>query len=121
MAAQKLTKGRLAQIILMLTILVVAFIWRTINFSNPEAISCFLQPNCSFTIDKARFSAVKNDKGVSLSLPSSDWSIEGKERGLAIRIDKLNAQISNDNEDFEVKLKKKRFLELQLVKALQSF
>ena len=107
MAAQKLTTGRLAQIILMLTILVVAFIWRTINFSNPEAISCFLQPNCSFTIDNARFSAVKNDKGVSLSLPSSDWSVEGKERGLAIRIDKLNAQISNDNEDFEVKLKKK--------------
>ena len=106
MAAQKLTKGRLAQIIVMLTVLVGAFIWRTINFSKPEAISCFLQPNCSFTIDKARFSAVKNDKGVSLSLPSLDWSIEGTKKDLAVSVEKLNAQINNDNEDFEVELKK---------------
>ncbi|WP_025673516.1 hypothetical protein [Salinivibrio socompensis] len=38
MAAEKLTRGRLAQIIVMLTLLVVAFFWRTLIYTPRMAI-----------------------------------------------------------------------------------
>lgn len=41
MAAEKLTRGRLAQIIIMLTLLVVAFFWRSLIYTpRPTIIDC---------------------------------------------------------------------------------
>ena len=36
MAAEKLTRGRLIQIIVLMTILISAFIWRTVTYTSPE-------------------------------------------------------------------------------------
>ncbi|KAB0286957.1 hypothetical protein F2P58_20200 [Vibrio fortis] len=52
MAAQKLTKGRLVQIIVMLSILLAAFTWRTVTYENNETVDCILSTPCEITIDK---------------------------------------------------------------------
>ena len=51
MAAQKLTKGRLVQIIVMLIILIAAFTWRTVTYDNNETVSCIVSKPCEFGID----------------------------------------------------------------------
>lgn len=45
MAAQRLTKGRLIQIIVMLIILIIAFTWRTILYQSPS-YQCEHQQMC---------------------------------------------------------------------------
>lgn len=47
MAAQKLTKGRLAQIIILMVVLITAFVWRTITYNqtqqeNETVLTCHL-------------------------------------------------------------------------------
>ncbi|OAN17907.1 hypothetical protein A3K86_03035 [Photobacterium jeanii] len=47
MAAQKLTKGRLAQIIILMAVLITAFVWRTITYKqgspeNKTVLTCQL-------------------------------------------------------------------------------
>ena len=51
MPAQKLTKARLAQIILMLSLLIVAFVWRTMSYQSLQTISCSGKEMCEFTIE----------------------------------------------------------------------
>lgn len=57
MAAQKLTRGRLIQIIVLMIVLITAFIWRTVTYQKPpvttnQAKVCNLNTgNCTFTID----------------------------------------------------------------------
>ncbi len=47
MAAQPLTRVRLIQILLTLTLLVAAFTWRTADFSQ-STIECSMQQSCNF-------------------------------------------------------------------------
>ena len=42
MAAEKLTPGRFAQIIIMLTLLVAAFTWRTLDYDKQDQLECNL-------------------------------------------------------------------------------
>ena len=52
MAAQKLTKGRLVQIIIMLVILIAVFTWRTVTYVNDETIDCIVSKPCQFGIEQ---------------------------------------------------------------------
>ncbi|WP_102412486.1 hypothetical protein [Vibrio cyclitrophicus] len=72
MAAQKLTKGRLVQIIVMLVILIAAFTWRTVTYDNYETVSCIISKPCEFGIDK---------HNVLISGDSLGYSIETSETG----------------------------------------
>ncbi|BAC94434.1 conserved hypothetical protein [Vibrio vulnificus YJ016] len=54
MPAQKLTKARLAQILIMLTILVVAFIWRSLSYQPLEEIDCSQKERCELTLDNSK-------------------------------------------------------------------
>lgn len=45
MAAEKLTKGRLAQILFMLAILAIAFTWRSVTHSNNDVL-CYVEQDC---------------------------------------------------------------------------
>ncbi|WED28263.1 hypothetical protein L3V77_08580 [Vibrio sp. DW001] len=45
MAAEKLTKGRLAQILFMLCILIIAFTWRSLTHSNNDVL-CYVEQDC---------------------------------------------------------------------------
>ncbi|HAS6349416.1 hypothetical protein LZU85_14240 [Vibrio sp. IRLE0018] len=51
MPAQKLTKARLAQIIIMLTILVAAFIWRSLSYQPVKTIDCSQKSRCELTLE----------------------------------------------------------------------
>lgn len=59
MAAEKLTRGRLIQILVLMTVLITAFIWRTVTYSQLDqggevalnAKKCLLNDNvCTFNI-----------------------------------------------------------------------
>ncbi|MCF7504950.1 MULTISPECIES: hypothetical protein [Vibrio] len=72
MAAQKLTKGRLVQIIGMLVVLIAAFTWRTVTYDNNETVNCIVSKPCEFGIDK---------HNVLISGNSLGYSIETSETG----------------------------------------
>ena len=50
MAAEKLTKQRLMQIVLMLTILIIAFVWRTVTYTDENTLECKGEVVCNVTI-----------------------------------------------------------------------
>ena len=52
MAAEKLTRARFAQIIIMLTLLIAAFIWRTMTHNEHGNVECELKPSCTFNVKK---------------------------------------------------------------------
>ncbi|MFA0077865.1 hypothetical protein AB4427_06885 [Vibrio artabrorum] len=66
MAAQKLTKARLVQIIIMLAVLITAFIWRTINHESNETIKCIVSKPCEIGTDKHSILILDNDLGYSI-------------------------------------------------------
>ncbi|PNH93754.1 hypothetical protein [Vibrio diazotrophicus] len=83
MAAEKLTKHRLAQILITLTLLVIAFFWRTITYTEVSTVTCKPQPNCFVFVNNEKITVTKNDKqsGVLNVYPiPQDWEItyEGK-------------------------------------------
>ena len=53
MAAEKLTTGRLVQILVVMSVLITAFIWRTMNYSsNGTALICQISVGaCSVSVD----------------------------------------------------------------------
>ncbi|WP_434762835.1 hypothetical protein [Vibrio fortis] len=72
MAAQKLTKGRLVQIIVMLSILVAAFTWRTVTYENNETVDCILSAPCEITIDKYNVSVSSDNHGYLIETSESN-------------------------------------------------
>jgi len=62
MAAEKLTKHRLAQILITLTLLVIAFFWRTITYTEVSTVTCKPQPNCSVFVNEQEIIVIKDDK-----------------------------------------------------------
>lgn len=79
MAAEKLTRGRFAQIIIMLTLLITAFIWRTITFSEANKIDCSLQTNCTFTVKDIELTANRTKDGLLINKPATEWEIAVEE------------------------------------------
>lgn len=75
MAAQKLTRGRFVQIIIMLTLLITAFIWRTITFSEVGKIDCSMKTNCTFTVNGINFSAKRTKDHLLINKSATDWNI----------------------------------------------
>ncbi|WP_159656603.1 hypothetical protein [Vibrio atypicus] len=76
MAAEKLTKGRFVQIIIMLTLLITAFIWRTYNNEVAKNVACKQNEDCVFYVNNLLFTA-KFSKGViTLKSEKNDWDIE---------------------------------------------
>ncbi|TKF22349.1 hypothetical protein FCV43_07770 [Vibrio genomosp. F6] len=71
MAAQKLTKGRLVQIIIMLSLLIVAFTWRTINYKDEKNITCKLRETCAFQINKTNLLVTNSSTGITLNTPEN--------------------------------------------------
>ncbi|MCZ4294239.1 hypothetical protein [Vibrio sinaloensis] len=75
MAAEKLTRGRFVQIIIMLTLLITAFIWRTITFSDGEIIDCRLKTNCTFTVNGNEFAAKRTKDRLLINKSATDLKI----------------------------------------------
>ncbi len=62
MAAEKLTKGRFAQIIIMLTLLIVVFFWRTFTYEAKTVVNCNAAEVCNFEVTESVFSAQVSDE-----------------------------------------------------------
>ncbi|AUI86129.1 hypothetical protein BS333_06865 [Vibrio azureus] len=69
MPAQKLTKARLAQIIIMLSILVVAFFWRTLTYEANEQVICQSEKVCKIKSLKSNVTLIKSVTGISVQNP----------------------------------------------------
>lgn len=54
MAAEKLTKARLIQLLVMLVILIIAFTWRTISYSQINT-KCYLPEDCHFAMGNRNY------------------------------------------------------------------
>lgn len=76
MAAQKLTRGRFVQIIIMLTLLLTAFFWRTVNHESIENIDCRLENECVFHIERSQFIATLNDDSIFIISKTGSWKID---------------------------------------------
>ena len=100
MPAQKLTPARLIQIIVMLTILIGAFIWRTYEYQDDETAysSCVIKnQRCSVKISSERLDIQEVAPGqLRISKPNSNWQImvepgitvDNRENGWHITTDK---------------------------------
>ncbi|QSA20161.1 hypothetical protein JV197_07075 [Vibrio furnissii] len=62
MAAEKLTKHRLAQIIITLAMLVIAFFWRTITYRDVPTQECIPQPKCSLFVNGQKLTVTKSEE-----------------------------------------------------------
>ncbi|MDK9735801.1 hypothetical protein KI655_00685 [Vibrio sp. D404a] len=72
MAAQKLTKDRLVQIIVMLSILLAAFTWRTVTYTDNETVDCILSNPCEITIDKYNVMVSSDNLGYLIETSESN-------------------------------------------------
>ncbi len=75
MPAQKLTRGRFAQIIITLTLLIIAFTWRTMTHTSEEMVQCELKPNCTFDVNSSSFEITNNEDGsLQLTTTNKGWT-----------------------------------------------
>ncbi|CAV18621.1 MULTISPECIES: hypothetical protein [Vibrio] len=102
MAAQKLTKGRLVQIIVMLVILIAAFTWRTVTYDNDETVNCIISKPCQITIDKHNVLISGDNLGYSIETSKTgkfiiNYNESGtlEEKGASIWLLRTNAQNSS--------------------------
>lgn len=83
MAAEKLTKLRLTQIVITLAILTVAFFWRTITFQDVSTQKCVAAPQCSLFVDGRQITVTKSEteQGVYIiqSIPSN-WNVTSDQK-----------------------------------------
>ncbi|MEH0740970.1 hypothetical protein H4F05_05530 [Vibrio cholerae] len=79
MAAQKLTRGRFAQIIIMLTLLLTAFFWRTITHTDAIEVVCELKPACTFVVENDRFTAKFEANEIIITKPNTKWLLKSLE------------------------------------------
>lgn len=75
MAAQKLTRGRFVQIIIMLTVLIVAFTWRTIEHQTTKKITCEVNTRCAFYVNNSLFELELNEQEVVLETENLGWNV----------------------------------------------
>ncbi|MDB1123892.1 hypothetical protein [Vibrio algarum] len=116
MAAEKLTKGRLAQILFMMTILISAFTWRSLTHSNNDVL-CHLEQDCTVKIEameitlywqeeaKAfRITMMPNEDELTLELLNSDAKLYANEGDWLFRIESLPARIKLSKSDQNQKI-----------------
>ncbi len=98
MAAEKLTKHRLAQILITLTLLIIAFFWRTVTYTDIDTVDCALKPNCSVIVNGQKITVTKDDKNsrvITLYPIQPEWDI--KYDGQVINNGNTTTLIPNNN------------------------
>ncbi|MCL9783271.1 hypothetical protein M9194_17720 [Vibrio sp. S4M6] len=84
MPAQKLTKGRLAQISLMLVVLLVAFFWRTFSYDQVEKLRCNINSSCDFSVNNYYGTVISGNDGSIFIKSTSPFSITTQEPNVEI-------------------------------------
>ena len=76
MAAEKLTRGRLIQIIVLMTILITAFIWRTVTYTSPEGEDDIKDGVKICQLDTTDCQYLLDDKNVDVQLLTKELSAQ---------------------------------------------
>ncbi len=98
MAAEKLTKHRLAQILITLCLLVIAFFWRTLTYTDTNSIKCVAKPNCSVFVNGEKITVTKDNKNSQvLTIYPSNPAWKFKYDGEVISTEKSTTLIPRDN------------------------
>ncbi|MDV6251055.1 hypothetical protein [Vibrio sp. EA2] len=94
MPAQKLTKARLAQILITLSVLVGAFLWRTFTHETPKSVDCSQKERCDVTISGERITINRDSDGFSIeTLKSSSLTIDLDQSEQFINVKDINKKI----------------------------
>lgn len=97
MPAQKLTKARLAQILIMLSVLIGAFFWRTFTHESVTSIDCSQKERCDVTIEGEIITINRDSTGISLeTIKSSTLKIDPNQSGEFINLDREHKKIEWD-------------------------
>lgn len=76
MAAEKLTKQRLIQIVFMLAILSIAFVWRTVTYTEVKTVECKGEQQCSVTVSSQKLTITRTALGTyEISPVPHQWQI----------------------------------------------
>ncbi|MCG9656881.1 hypothetical protein [Vibrio mediterranei] len=71
MPAQKLTKGRLVQIIIMMVVLIAAFSYRTVTHSDGKVVSCVENRPCAVSVGEKTITFLYQGDSKVLSVTKS--------------------------------------------------
>ncbi|MGR5238919.1 hypothetical protein [Vibrio alfacsensis] len=94
MPAQKLTKARLAQILIMLGLLVTAFLWRTFTYEQVLTFDCSQKERCDVTIGSAKIVINKGFNGFSIESPEIDsMKIDLNQSGVFVNLEDKHRDI----------------------------
>ncbi|MCG9597459.1 hypothetical protein L1D15_12105 [Vibrio sp. Isolate25] len=105
MAAEKLTRSRFAQIIIMLSLLITAFIWRTLTYNEQRNVDCELKPSCTFNVKNSSINASLEGSKVIVEQPVGNWRLSS---------DNSQLKIENKDDNWEIELPSKEDFELTL-------
>lgn len=105
MAAQKLTRGRFVQIIIMLTLLLTAFFWRTASYNSVANIDCKTGIECVFDTGNGGFSAYLNESSLSIIPHDENWSLEVLSPYTSIQKNEQNWMIHFSESQDEITIK----------------
>ncbi|CAH0539847.1 hypothetical protein [Vibrio marisflavi] len=119
MPAQKLTKGRLTQISVMLVVLLVVFFWRTFTFQPTSSFQCKSNSVCTFSVKNyygkvirtspgsilinstAPFTITTKQKNVNIIKEGSTWSISYPEGLTSLNV---NVSVSQDEKNTNLQI-----------------
>jgi hypothetical protein len=96
MAAERLTKARLAQILAMLTLLVIAFTWRTFNHDMEPKVECQVNKQCIISISANKIDVGAKFDGNALSI--------SKVKGLGLQLSSTNNVLINNDQKWTIEL-----------------
>ena len=104
MAAQKLTRGRFAQIIIMLTILVAAFIWRTVEHESSINVLCSHVRGCTFYVNETPFKVRISTDKMAIETEHEGWMISVENEPLEVTKNANSWQLNIASSQTEVAL-----------------
>ncbi|MBU2898934.1 hypothetical protein [Vibrio hepatarius] len=87
MAAEKLTPTRFAQIIIMLTLLIAVFTWRTLSYFEQDNLECYLTPKCTVNINDSSLIAYLEGSILIVYKPVDDWTMKSMDPSLEVQVD----------------------------------
>ncbi|MFY2508709.1 hypothetical protein ACN3E9_10565 [Vibrio pectenicida] len=87
MAAEKLTPTRFAQIIIMLTLLIGAFTWRTLTYIEPDKLECNLTPKCTVNVNDSSLIAYLEGSILIVNKPAGNWTMTSTDPSLIVKVD----------------------------------
>ncbi|MPW36497.1 hypothetical protein [Vibrio sp. B1Z05] len=109
MAAEKLTKGRLIQIIVTFSVLIIAFTWRTFTHDQSNAINkveCNTQEICQISLNKKEYQLdldVKNSRFRLITNGNDENKGFVEFKGATYQISEFIAVDSLNNFDFSIR------------------